>query len=261
MSSNNFEENFSFGVHKYRHLLEILYKRYCYEGRYVFVDKSRFSTLVQRKLKTDTVIQKHPDVSYGIEEKVVSWPVSKNKPHTAFFLETRSCTNKGYESPGWMKTSCADYLLYAFEIKSIGLDVYLLDFPILQRWFWDKAYTHLRYPFSTMRDKNRTEGKLVPIIDITRSIPVERFLLTFDGVCKPLRLGVDILSPLLKRKIDALLTHPSLLDMVHEDSNTSEATNKTSDDWREVQNRVEEILAQQEAERVIQWVEEMEKHL
>src|SRR5258708_14331632 len=88
--SNDFAENFFFGTKKYRHLLEALYKQYSYDGRYVFIDKSRFSILVQQRLKTDTVIQKDVEASNGIEEKVVAWPV-RDYPYTTIFLETKSC--------------------------------------------------------------------------------------------------------------------------------------------------------------------------
>jgi hypothetical protein len=244
-------------VYKYRHLLEILYKRYCYDGRYVFIDKSRFSTIVQRRLKTDTVIQKETDVSYGIEEKVVSWPEKKGKPHTAFFLETRSCTNPGHESSGWMETSCADYLLYAFEIKDVGLDVYIFNFPRLQHWFRKHVFSNSRYRFHTMPDENRTEGKLVPIADVVKYIPTERFLLTFEGICKPLRLEVDILSPVLKRKIEGLLARlPS-----PEVDGENDCEEEVSEDWQEVHNRVEEILVQQQVDQLLFLAEQRESQV
>jgi len=195
MSRNNFHENYDFGVRHYRYLLDVLYRSYCYDGRYVHIDHSPFSTYIQQGLKTDTVIQKEAQVSYGIEEKVVSWPEEKGKPHTAFFLETRSCTNPGHESPGWMEDCQADKLLYAFEIKDLGLVVYLLDFSHLKRWFWQQylpQISHPDYGRVVMADENRTEGWVVEIATVVNHTPTECFLLTFDGVCRRLKPNVAI---------------------------------------------------------------------
>lgn len=195
MSANNFQENYAFGVEKYRHLLAVLYHHYCYEGRYVFVNQSAFSCLVQQELKTDTLIQKDAEVSNGVEEKMVRWPEYKQRPHTAFFLETRSCTNKGHESDGWMRTCKADLLLYAFEIKDLGLVAYLMDFPQLQRWFWGTYLPHLPPGAEQrwiMRDKNHTEGILVAIAMVVSHVPTECFLLTFEGTYQKLKPDVNV---------------------------------------------------------------------
>lgn len=195
MSANNFQENYTFGVKTYRHLLAVLYKQYCYEGRYVFVQNSSFSDHIQRDLKTDTLIQKEEQVSYGIEEKVVSWPEYKEIPHTAFFLETRSCTNEGHERAGWMVTCKADKLLYAFEIKDLGLVAYLMDFPPLQQWFWETYLPSLAPAAEKrwrMREENRTEGVLVAIATVVNHVFTECFLLTFEGACRQLKPEVNI---------------------------------------------------------------------
>ncbi|HEU5374836.1 MAG TPA: hypothetical protein VFV38_05315 [Ktedonobacteraceae bacterium] len=189
MSRNDFYENYAFGVKQYRWLLERFYHFYCYEGRSVFLNQSRFSDWLQRERKTDTVIQKTAESSSGIEEKVVSWPEEKAHPHTAFFLETRSCTNRGHESQGWMVTCKADTLLYAFEIKDLGLLAYLLDFPRLQQWFWEQYLPHLPRPDYgrvVLPDANRTEGRVVAIATVVRQVPTECFLLPFEGECCPL---------------------------------------------------------------------------
>jgi hypothetical protein len=181
---NHFEDNYHFGVHQYRHLLNIFYKHFCYDGRFVCLGdlaKSPFSNILQRVLKTDTVIQVSVQVSYGVEEKVVSWPTD-DQPHTAFFLETRSCTNQGHESPGWMVTCKADLLLYAFEIKDLGLLIYLIDFRRLKRWFEEEYLPKLappEYGLSVMNEANRTEGRVVAIENVVRAVPTRGFLVTF----------------------------------------------------------------------------------
>jgi hypothetical protein len=197
MSPNSFPENYDFGVKKYRHLLDIFYKHFCYEGRFVSIGdstRSPFSDILQRQLKTDTVIQKGSFLSFGVEEKVVAWPES-NQPYDALFLETRSCTNAGYESDGWMKTCQADLLLYAFEIKEVGLLLYLFPFPPLQRWFWDTYLPHLPRPdygLSVMRDENRTEGRVVPLASVVKAVPTRCFLVPVEEECREVKPEVDM---------------------------------------------------------------------
>jgi hypothetical protein len=197
MSPNSFPDNYDFGVKKYRHLLDIFYQHYCYDGRFVSIGditKSHFSDILQRQLKTDTVIQKGDFLSYGVEEKVVAWPAN-DQPHEAFFLETRSCTNPGHESEGWMRTCQADVLLYAFEIKDVGLLLFLFPFVRLKQWFWDTYLPHLPRPYygrSVMHDENRTEGYVVARALLIKAMPLRCFLVTFEGAYDELKPDVDI---------------------------------------------------------------------
>ena len=254
MSENNYDEDMFFSK-KYRYLLQILYKQYYYDGRYVFVDKSRFSTLVQKRLKTDVIAQTDEESSCGIEEKVARWPELKNEPHTAFFLETESCTNPGNESPGWMRDGQADYLLYAFEIKGLGLDVYIMPFQELKAWFWPFIEKNPNKFFTfTNQNKNRTRGRLANITVVIRAVPTVRYLITFDGTCKPLDLSVNILSLFHTRK-DTNRVEIDIHDRVEIDIHDDE---EWENNWQEVQERVEEILAQQEVEQILLWQEEVE---
>jgi hypothetical protein len=192
--SQPFEDDWFFGVKKYRALLEAFYRWYCYEQRYVFVDRSPCSNRLQREWKIDTLVQKDAQSSQSVEEKIVKWPKT-DLAYTAFFLETYSCTNQGYESPGWMSTSQADLLLYAFEIKDVGLVAYVLDFPRLQRWFWEQylpALPHPEHGRSVMAQFNHTEERLVPIATVVKHIPTECFLLPFEGGCQRLKPVVHL---------------------------------------------------------------------
>lgn len=192
---NDFQENYDFGAKKYRHLLDIFYRHYCYDGRFVSIGdirKSHISDVMQRELKTDTLIQKGGWVSYGVEEKVVAWP---GHPYTAFFLETDSCTNPGAESPGWMVTCQADLLLYAFEIKDVGLLIYLFIFPELRDWFWKVYLPNLPSPdfgLSIMEGKNRTAGRVVPIARVVKDVPTRCFVVPFNEECREVKPEIDI---------------------------------------------------------------------
>lgn len=210
MRNQPFEDDWSFGVKKYRALLEAFYRRYCYEQRYVFVDHSPCSDRLQRQWKIDTMVQRDAESSQSVEEKIVKWPKT-DCAYTAFFLETHSCTNQGYESPGWMSTSQADLLLYAFEIKDVGLVAYVLDFPRLQRWFWAQYLPALPHPDhgrSVMAQFNHTEGRLVPIVTVVKHVPTECFLLPFEGGCQRLKPVVHLQrlrTQILQRKSHGVL--------------------------------------------------------
>jgi hypothetical protein len=144
------------------------YGRYAKEGRYVFVDKGRLASILQKRYAVDTVLQARDGSALCIEEKIVRWPGYK---YACFCLETKSCTLPGLESPGWMFYGEADYILYCFHQDDGGLDCWLIDFPKLQQWFWprESGFT----PFH-MKTKNRTFGRKVPIANVHRAVPTWR---------------------------------------------------------------------------------------
>lgn len=146
-------------------------------GRYVFIDKGRLTSTLQQRYAVDTIVQTKEGRAVCIEEKIVRWP-KNGQPHTAFALETESCTVDGHESPGWMRYGKADFLLYCFQTAEDDLDCYLMKFPELQAWFFTVDETYPRFgPLSTL---NRTQGRVVPIADVfeagvwIRRVPVKR---------------------------------------------------------------------------------------
>lgn len=156
-----------------------LYNKYSYDGRYVFIDKSACSSILQKELAVDTIVQSAKDKakSVCIEEKIEQWPGWKRKN---FALETRSCTVVGREKLGWMHYAKADYLLYAFAFEgNSGLEVYLIDFPKLREWFWNLPE---RYPPHIMKETiNHTEFEKVPIDDVRKAVPTTHYIITRDG--------------------------------------------------------------------------------
>jgi hypothetical protein len=157
------------------------YQKYSLNGRYVFMDKSACSTVLQRELAVDTVFQSPRNgASFCIEEKIDSHSDSLN-----FALETDSCTVPDRYKKGWMHYAQADYLLYAFEREN-GLDVYLIDFPKLKEWFW-KVYT--RYHYYVVPDTiNHTGVRLVTIAHVERNVPTYRYRCTDEG-CEYVKRG------------------------------------------------------------------------
>lgn len=143
------------------------YGSYALNGRFVFMDKGRFATILQKRFAVDTIVQGRKGEAIAIEEKIVRFPRHGN-PHTAFFLETESCTVEGHHSPGWMTYAEADYLLYCFHQPDDSLDSWLIDFQKLQDWFWPNDS---RFPRSVMSTKNRTAGRVVPIAEVRANVP------------------------------------------------------------------------------------------
>lgn len=157
------------------------YRKYAVDGRYVYIDKSACSTVLQKELAVDTVMQV-ANGSLCIEEKIEQWHGYTRKN---FALETDSCTVPGHERKGWMHYAKADYLLYAFAHKDdLGLDVYFIHFPKLREWFWSLPK---RYPSHTMeKTYNHTRFEKVPILDVRRVVPTTRYLINCNG-CHPIK--------------------------------------------------------------------------
>ncbi len=164
------------------------YGKHARDGRFVFLDKGRCVSLIQKRMAVDTIVQSPKNgAAICIEEKLTRHPKHRSA-FTNFFLETESCTVLGHESPGWMRYAEADVLLYCFETATGDLDAYWIDFPALRKWFWG-VWQNFR--FHRMPHNNQTEGRLVPIDDVCGegSVATKRFLLVapsgeFDNAAK-----------------------------------------------------------------------------
>ncbi len=153
------------------------YGKYAVDGRYVVIDKGALATQLQRDYAVDTIAQGKHGAAVCIEEKIVRWPEKRGRPYDCFSLETKSCTIPGHEKPGWMFYGRADYLLYAFQQRDCTLDVWLIDFPKLQSWFWPLEAT---FPIFRMKERNMSAGRVVPINDVQNAVPSRQY-----AVAKP----------------------------------------------------------------------------
>ena len=156
------------------------YEKYC-KGRYLLIDESTVPTPVfwylQRQAGIDTIISKDKR-AIGIEEKIVRYPTYKGEPHTAYTLETRSCTVEGHERDGWMKTSRADFLLYCFETDDGSLDCHSIKMSALQTWFWQCLEGNWNmFPTHTMKNENKSETKIVNIELVKKHVGVKTELI------------------------------------------------------------------------------------
>lgn len=98
-----------------------------------------------------------------------------------FCLETVSNTNTKPQIPGWMRTAKADRLVYSFVWLENILDVFVIDFPALQRWFWkDKNY--LNFTEHTMSNtQNNTCSRLPEVDKVWDNVLTYRYLIPNTG--------------------------------------------------------------------------------
>lgn len=160
-------------------LIPHFYKIHSLDGRFVCIDKSSCSMILQKRLAVDTIVQSKNGGSVCFEEKIEQFP-ENGRPRKNFALETDSCTVPGHESLGWMHYAKADYLLYCFALPGhTGLNAYLINFPKLREWFW---HLSARYPSHIMPlTTNHTRFEMVPIIDVQRAVPTDHYLIDATG--------------------------------------------------------------------------------
>jgi hypothetical protein len=156
-------------------LIPGFYERY-YGGHYRLLDDDR--SMQDRGV--DTIVEWPDRPPLWIEEKIVDWPLLDDKitpresGYTAFTLETKSCTVPGFESKGWMVYCEAHYLLYCLaNFAETLLECYLIDMPKLKEWFWSQ--NHERWYLWRSKEKNRTECRVVPILEIRNYVRMQPF--------------------------------------------------------------------------------------
>lgn len=178
---NEFQRDDQWQKQMRNRFLPATYGKWSVEGRYVLVEKSKYSMMVQKRDAVDTLLQARLDLSVSIEEKMERWP---GYPRRNFFCETRSCTVKGRESDGWMCYAKCDCLFYMFarEYDQL-LDGYLvLQFPKFQRWFWENYRNYT--PRTLTHTLNKTCGYPVPILDAIQVAATERYIISEQGYVK-----------------------------------------------------------------------------
>lgn len=136
-----------------------LYGPFSKEGRYVYVDKGRFATILQKRYAVDTIIQRHDGRATCIEEKIVRWPF-RGEPYDAITLETQSCTVSGHESPGWMEYGQADWLNYAMCQEKGDVLCHIINFQGLKDKFWPAAE---QFALTVSKQHNKTACRVVPL--------------------------------------------------------------------------------------------------
>jgi len=156
-------------------LLKPFYETYSFEHRFVFADKGKLATTLQREIAVDTVAQKKENELVGVEEKIVRWP---GYSYINFTLETMSCTTPGREKQGWMYTAQCDYLFYCFlQDGDNRVILYSIPFEKLKAWFFENNH-YSQYKITVTKQINHTECRKVPIRDVMTAIPeTKRFVI------------------------------------------------------------------------------------
>lgn len=151
-----------------RVLINGFYMRYCDERKFIPNDaKTECARLMQQRLAIDMTIQKDGH-RYEVEEKIVRDP---GFHYPTFFLETHhQNAAEGQPDKGWMRYGRSDILLYGMA-KADVIDVYVIPFQPLRRWFSDREDTFKEY---TIDNKKRTTGRLVPIDTVVREMDMKR---------------------------------------------------------------------------------------
>ncbi|HPZ75280.1 MAG TPA: hypothetical protein PK723_05680 [Candidatus Pacearchaeota archaeon] len=148
-------------------ILEPFYQKISYKNRFIFVDKGKLATKLQREMSIDTIIQLKNNGILGIEEKIVRWPGYNYKSYT---LEIMSCTQPGFEKQGWMYYALCDYLFYCFvQEDGKSVIIHILPFTNLKDWFFEDD-RFKNYRSSISNQFNKTEVKIVPIADVLRDV-------------------------------------------------------------------------------------------
>lgn len=155
-----------------------LYGPFSQDGRYVYIDKGRLATILQKQFAVDTIAQSPSGAAVCIEEKIVRWP---GYPYLQLTLETMSCTVPGLERDGWMRYGKADILNYAMCLDDGNVLCRLIPFKKLQDAFWPMAN---RFEETITSQNNRTASRKVPLSWIKENVGYRRRLIhsTPDGV-------------------------------------------------------------------------------
>lgn len=161
----NFYKDLAFADLSRLRLERYFYPNIARDGRFVGLERSNGSVYIQRHCHVDCIVASKNGGSVAFEEKIVRWP---GKKYTAMVIETHSNYERTLEEKigdGWIKTSVADFLLYAFEQADRRLLTWVFDLPKLREWFINSD--HEKYPLSlTDNGYYSTACRVVPLSDI-----------------------------------------------------------------------------------------------
>lgn len=156
----NFDKDLRYSQ-EVKSILKDIYSQRAFEKRYVFIDKgekyrSLGSEYIQKNLCVDTILQIDDNESILIEEKF------RRVDYGDLLVETKSCSNIGYEKEGWIYTSQADYLVYVVDSKNV-FKIYIINMNKLKDFFLKNKD---KYISKRTQQINRTEFILIPFKDL-----------------------------------------------------------------------------------------------
>lgn len=168
MATAEFNTDLEYANTRRLRLDKYFYPQMSLEGRFVPLDRSPGSIYIQREIHVDCVVASHAGGSVTVEEKIVRW---KGYHYTAITIETHSNLSRRADDEigdGWIATSKADFLLYAFEQPNKSLKVWVFDLPKLRDWFTPRVN---QYRITdTDNGFYTTRCRIVPLVDIPKHI-------------------------------------------------------------------------------------------
>lgn len=147
-----------------------LYPCYAYQGRFVRLgsDPHRCEGKIQMRLHADVLMQRDANSCIAVEEKIVRYP---GYDYQHLVVETHAQWHPQDAEPcgdGWIRDTQAECLLWAFETRTGGLRLWLLDYPSFRAWFFDQWHSFAR---CEVRNGNGiTVLRKVPLRAIPRSL-------------------------------------------------------------------------------------------
>lgn len=169
-----FDRDLRFANEQRKRLDKYFYPKVARDGMFVALDRSPGSLYIQRNCHVDCIVASKKGGSVAIEEKIVRW---KGRDYTAITVETHSNLERTRETvgDGWIYTSVADYLLYAFQRQDGKLRVNIFSLPKLRSWFVTCADS-----FHVVDTPNKFYTTRCALVDLSR-IPDEIYTLR-DGI-------------------------------------------------------------------------------
>ena len=162
---------------EWKEYLNHYYRMYCKGGEFVRLDGNDPITIQFQKMSIDAIgtSKKTKRLAYMEEKYDFHAPFN-------FCLEIVSNTVSDPQVPGWMITAKADTLIYSFIWLKDILDVYVVDFDHLRRWFWEEVESQNWRAYTVPNSFNHTTSMLVPIKQVAAAkIYIRRHLITSEG--------------------------------------------------------------------------------
>jgi hypothetical protein len=165
-----------------RPYLEYLYAHFALNGtRYVWYDGEHPITKKLQFIGADASLMcKHMLALRYIDEKTdFHRPVN-------FCLEVVSNSTTAPQIPGWMRIRSdglnVDRLVYCYIWIEDILDVFVINFPQLQEWFWhDKNYLKFGREHIMQGTPNKTISRLIPVTIVAKNVLMNRYLIMRNG--------------------------------------------------------------------------------
>ena len=186
--SNYFRENLNRS-----HELELKYLTNLYEHLYgnnwtMVHGHNLLAKALQKKEHVDAIVQTNTGEFKYIEHKFTFYNEENEKKHpNRRNLTMETVLNVELNTPGWVKTTKADYIIFGFEQapQNKCLEAYLIEWSKLKEWFNDHKHEY-NPPYTTIGRKYNSTFYAIPIAYIEKQIKIWKYNIYSDGTIKTL---------------------------------------------------------------------------